>query len=188
MTRDEMLAAWHIETVSASLRLVDRGSLLSTFVIFNGAATPRRVTADWNDNAGRDDLFRLVGLIAIAEAAVAIVWLSEAWVVLGNPNLELPPSKSERRQEVLLSAVIGRNTDTGELLHQAAVRHMDRDLAGKLVGLSDMDLPPGVEAQGRLVELLPPETPTLAERRRAREMVHRATKRIVRGRPPFLYI
>ena len=148
MTRDEMLAVWHIETVSASLRLVDRGSLLSTFVIFNGAATPKRV--------------------------------------IGNPNLDLPPSKSERRQEVLLSAVIGRNTDTGELLHQAAVRHMDRDLAGKLVGLSDVDLPPGVEAQGRLVELLPPETPTLAERRRAREMVHRATKRIVRGRPPFL--
>jgi hypothetical protein len=184
--RDELLAVWRIESAAAERSLLDNGSLTSTFTVYGRDGRPTPVSGAWDDDGGKDGLFGLVSLIAIAEGAAAITWVSESWIVLGTPNLDLPPSNSERRQEVLLSAVVGRESDTGEVIHYASIRRMDRDFANKLFAFSDMELPADVEAQGRLVELLPPEILTLADRRRARELIRRATKRIRRGRPPFV--
>jgi hypothetical protein len=187
MTQEQMMAAWRGEVAAAQGRLMAQGSIKSMFTVVaaNGARYP--VSGSWGDDGDKDALLRLVGLVAVAEAAVAILWVAEAWLVFGNPNLDIAPSESERRQEVLLSAIAFRSPATGEKLHYVSIRHIDRDISGAVTGVSDVDLPPGVEAEGHLTELLPAEPPTLAERRHAREQVQRATKRLGRGRHPFVH-
>jgi hypothetical protein len=187
MTQEQVMAAWRSEVAAAQAALMAQGSIKSAFTIIaaNGARHP--VSGSWGDDSDKDAVLRLVGLVAVAEAAVAILWCAEAWMVLGNPNLDLAPSESERRQEVLLSAIAFRSPDTGEKLHYVSIRHIARDIGGAVSGVSDVDLPPGVEAEGHLAGLLPAEPPTLAERRHAREQIQRATKRIDRGRPPFVH-
>ncbi len=115
---------------------------------------------------------------------------TEAWLVLGDVAPGLSASQSERRVEVLLVSCVARVDEA--IQETVSVREIARDLVGAVVGLRDLAVPglggtglQGMDLEGRMMDLLPAEPPTFAERRRARDMVDRVAKRLARGQAAF---
>ncbi len=108
----------------------------------------------------------------------------------GDVTPGLSASQIERRVEVLLVSCVARVDEA--IQQKMSVREIARDLVGAVAGLRDLAVPglrgtglQGMDLEGPMMDLLPAEPPTFAERRRARDMVDRLAKRLARGQAAF---
>lgn len=166
--------------------LLQEGIVHPLFVVVCRDGRNIPVVADFTDENSKIASFAVVRLACVAEDAVMVVHRTEAWVVIGDLAPGIAPSQSERRVEVLLVILSARNGE--DVVQHTGVREILRAADGTVSGLKDVDLPGGDMAmQGRMGDLLHAGRPSSAERRAARAMLERVTKRIARGKPPFVH-
>jgi hypothetical protein len=127
----------------ATTALMHNGECNPMFVIF-GDRGCKIVEGGWPDAAGKVVFFRVMGLMAAAENAVAITFMSEGWVrevrkAHNETQAEhaarcaaIAPSQAEDRQEVLNVQMVYREDDERHLL--STMLFIERDVAGKVVG------------------------------------------------------
>ncbi len=190
MTPDALIARFEQDMAHAERTLREEGAVHPLFAVVDAQGRTRPVAADFSSEGAKDVSFAIVRLMCAADAAVAVFHRTEAWLVLGDVAPGLSPSQSERRVEVLLVSCVAR---VDEVIQQTvSLREIARDLVGALAGLRDLAVPGlggtglhGMGLEGRMMDLLPAEPPTFAERRRARDLVDRVAKRLARGRAAF---
>ncbi len=190
MTPDALIARFERDMAHAERTLREEGTVHPLFAVVDAQGRTRPVAADFSSREAKDVSFAIVRLMCAADAAVAVFHRTEAWLVLGDVAPGLSASQSERRVEVLLVSCVAR---VDEVIQQKlSVREIERDLVGAVSGLRDLAVPglggtglQGMDLEGRMMDLLPAETPTFAERRRARDLVDRVAKRLARGQAAF---
>ena len=190
MTPDALIARFEQDMAHAERTLREEGAVHPLFAVVDTQGRTRPVAADFSSEEAKDVSFAIVRLMCAADAAVAVFHRTEAWLVLGDVAPGLSVSQSERRVEVLLVSCVAR---VDEAIQQTmSVREIERDLVGGVAGLRDLAVPglggtglQGMDLGGRMMDLLPAEPPTFAERRRARDLVDRVAKRLARGQAPF---
>lgn len=195
MTPDALIARFDQDMAHAEWTLREEGAVHPLFAVVDAQGRTRPVAADFSSEEAKDVSFAVVRLMCAADAAVAVFHRTEAWLVLGDVAPGLSASQSERRVEVLLVSCVARVDEA--IQQKVSVREIARDLVGAVAGLRDLAVPglggtglqgmdlEGINLEGRMMDLLPAEPPTFAERRRARDMVARVAKRLARGQAAF---
>ena len=190
MTPDTLIARFEQDVAHAEWTLREEGTVHPLFAVVDDHGRTRPVVADFSSEEAKDVSFAIVRLICVADAAEAVFHRTEAWLVLGDVALGLSASQSEQRVEVLLVSCVARVD--GALQQTVRVREIERDLVGAVSGLRDVAVPglggtgmQGMDLEGRMMELLPTEPPSFAERRRARDRVDQVVKRLARGQAAF---
>lgn len=190
MTPDALIARFEYDVAHAERTLREDGAVHPLFAVVDAQGRTRPVAADFSSEDAKDASFAIVRLMCAADDAVAVFHRSEAWLVLGDVAPGLSAFQSKRRVEVLLVSCVARVDEA--IQQKVSVREIARDLVGAVVGLRGVAVPglggPGLQSmdlEGRIMDLLPAEPPTFAERRRARDMVDRVAKRLARGQAAF---
>ena len=191
MTPEIFATRFERDVAHAEMTLMEEGTVQPLFAIVDAQGRTRTVAADFSTEDAKGITLTIVRFMCAAEAAVAVFHQVEAWMVLDDIALETSPSQSERRIEVLL--VIGIARVDGTIMQKVSIRKIERDLIGAVSGLRDRPINDWddeelqrVPLEGRLVDLLPAEAPTFAERRKARDIINRIAKRMARGQTTFV--
>ena len=191
MSPDALLTRFEQNMAHAERILGEEGTVHPLFAVVDAQGRTRPVAADFSSEDAKDASFAIVRLMCAADDAVAVFHQSEAWLVLGDVAPGISASRSERRVEVLLVSCVARVD--GAIQQKVSVREIERDLVGAMSGLCDVAMLglsgpglQGMDLEGRMMDLLPTEPPTFAERRRARDMLDRAVKRLARGQTVFV--
>jgi len=190
MTPDALITCFEHDVVHAERTLHEEGTVHPLFAVVDAQGRTRPVAADFSSEEAKDASFAIVRLMCMADDAVAVLHRSEAWLVLGDVAPGLSAFQSERRVEVLLVSCVARVDEA--IQQKVSVREIERDLVGAVSGLRGVAVPrlggprlQGMGLKGRMMTLLSAEPPTFAERRRARDLVDRAAKRLARGQTAF---
>ena len=191
MTLDNFIICFEHASAHAETTLLAEGMVYPLFTIVNRRGHVRPVAADFTSEATKGMSLAVVRTMCVAEAATAIFHHSEAWAVLGSDVASgVNSSESGQRIEVLLVAGTVRVGST--VKQKLRIREIERNLLGVISGLRDIPVSAlggmGIQhlpLQGRLVELLPAEPPTFANRWRARGRMAQVTKCLARGRSAF---
>lgn len=190
-TRADFETRWRLDIEFAERQLLEQGSLSTMFVIHGRSMAPLSISGTWETPEGKAAFYDMARLACIANDAIGVASMAEAWMVLGEPSLEVPPSESERRQECMIVLMVGRLPETGNPVHLVSIKRIERGSDGKIIGLTPIDLPdddtPGVGMGGEMLAMLPPETPSAAVRRKARAALERKMKRMRRGKSPSVH-
>lgn len=166
-TRKELEESWQADLAAAKALLFEVGSVQPVFFVRSreGATVP--VQGFWRDNGDKAVVRNIVRLLCVAMDAASIGWVGEAWVVVAPGTLDVAPSKSHRRREVVVASFEARPDDCPEGLRRFEMREIVRDGDGRPSGTAPLDIPEG--AQGRSFDmetddLLPPHRPTRVQR------------------------
>lgn len=165
---------WHqhicrnIEFAESVLR--EHGELVPMFVVEAGSET-HIVGATFRNAEEKRSIFALVRLMCIALDATALTFITEAWMrrIRQYPGeteaamqariAAVPPSEAEDREEVIVVQTMYRDPETGERRAITGQRGIERDAAGKIVGLGAGDVEE-TGATGAAGEIFPAEAPT----------------------------
>ena len=190
MNPDALIARFEQDVAHAERTLREEGTVHPLFAVVDAQGRTRPMAADFSSEEAKDVSFAIVRLLCAADAAVAVFHRVEAWLVLGDVATGISASQSERRVEVLLVSCVARVE--GAIKQMVRVREIERDLVGAVAGLRDLAVPglggtglQDMDLQGRMMDLLPAEPPSFAERRRARDRVDQVAKRLHRGQAAF---
>jgi hypothetical protein len=185
MTPDELDHQFADVVAAADQALADDGQVDPAYLIIDRSRRAQIVAADHTSPERKYESNKLARLVAVAADAEIVVLRSEAWIVVGDTTLDVPPSKSDRRREVVLVIAVARG-DAGGLLTRFSSREIVRGDDGTAIGTQSLHVPDdGGELLGPHGELLRAERPTPAERRAARAILERVTKRLSRGKSAF---
>ena len=187
MVLDTLVARFEQDVAHAEKTLCEEGTMRPLFTVVDEQGHARSVAADFSSEEAKDASFAMVRLICAADAAVAVLHRSEAWLVISDAAPCISASLSERRIEVLLVSCVARVD--GVLMRKVSVREIVRDLVGAVSSLRDVAVPglgdaglQGMDLEGRTMNLLSAEPPTFDERRRARDTLDWVEKQLARGR------
>jgi len=190
MTPDALITRFEHDMEHAERTLREEGTVHPLFTVVDAQGRTRPVAANFSSEEAKDASFAIVRLMCVADAAVAVFHRSEAWLVLGDVAPGISASQSERRVEVLLVSCVARLEEA--IQQEVSVREIKREIVGAVSGLRGVAVPglgcpglQGMDLKGRMMTLLSAEPPTFAERRRARDLVDRAAKRLARGQTAF---
>ncbi len=185
-----LVARFEQDVAHAERTLLEEGTVHPLFAVVDEHGRTRPVVADFSSDEAKNISFAIVRLMCGVDAAEVVFHRTEAWLVLGDVAPGLNASQSERRIEVLLVSCVARVD--GTIQQKVHVREIERDLVGAVTVLRDAALPglgsagmQGMDLQGRIMDLLPAEPPSFAERRRARDRMDQVTKRLARGQAAF---
>lgn len=173
---------WHkqlrLDMQFAETMLMKTGEV-APLAVLHSADTVRMVPYETDVADTPAEFLQLVQLIAVAENAQAVSFMSEAWVakVAKEPGEgaaafqartgTIRPSKSENRTETVYVAICYRDKETGERIAIGTVREIERRANGKPAGLKPAEM--GIEGwQGRAFELMPEAPPTPVSQSAAR--------------------
>jgi hypothetical protein len=186
MTRDDFDRHFSEAVADADLALTVSGHVDPLYLIVDRAGRGQLVAANNSSAENKTATMELVRLLAIAADAELVLNRGEAWLTLGDPVPGVPPSKSDRRREVVSVIASARVGTT--ILSRMSAREIVRGPDGKATGTVHLYVPDtdDEEFEGHMSELLPRETPTAAERRAARAIIERAQKRMGRGKSAFV--
>lgn len=163
----------------AKRMVLEQGSCATILVVYRRGQPP--IILQQSPDLGKDTVAGYLRALCVAEDAEGFAFISEAWMrIVTRRDSEtqaehdqrvylVPPSEAEDRIEVVIAEIIYRDDD-GErrTLHES--REIIRDAAGKPSGFRSVQnvLGGAVErSEGRWVEVLSPEPPTVEERARA---------------------
>lgn len=178
----ETLLRTNVEWAESQMRAT--GNLNSMAVVYGRSNSVVPIFGTMRTEEEKDGFFELLRLQAVADDAVAVLMMSEAWAVVGKVDPLVAPSRSPDRVEALVVALSARIAD-GTEIDLSDIRRIVRGEGGSVLSLEPVELPGdslSLRLFGRLGSLLPPEAPTLETRRKARAEAQRMLKRIQKGK------
>ena len=185
MVLDTLVACFEQNVAHAEKMLCEEGTVRPLFTVVDKQGLTRLVVADFSSKEAKDASFAMVRLICAADAAVAVFYRSEAWLVISDAAPCINASPSDQRVEVLLVSCVARVD--GVLMQKVSVREIVRDLVGAVSSVRDVSMPglgdtglQSMDLEGRTMNLLSAEPPTFDERRRARDRVDWLEKQLAR--------
>jgi hypothetical protein len=185
MTPDELDRQFADFVAAADQALADDGHVDPAYLIIDRRGRAQIVAADHTSPERKHVSNEIARLVAIEADAEIIVLRTEAWIVVGDTKLDVPPSQSDRRREVVFVIAVARG-EAGGLLTKFSSREIVRGEDGTATGTQSLYVPDDDgELVGPLGDLLRTERPTPAERRAARAALERVTKRLARGKSAF---
>lgn len=163
----------------AKQMVLEQGSCANILVVYVRGKAPMILQPP--RDLSRDTVAGYLRAVCIAEDAEAFGFISEAWMrIVDRRDREteaehneraygIAPSQAEDRIEVVIAELVWRD-DGGERRTMHEFREIVRDAKGEPVGFRPGPATPGggkVESEGRWVDVLTPERPTVEERARA---------------------
>ena len=160
----------------AERTLVKQGSVNAMYVVHTKDAV-HAIPTPWRDDAEKAAYLDMVRVYAIAHEAIAVVHIGEAWIrhlVQAHNESEAEfdarahavlPRNAEDRREVV-SIHIAYYDDAGERKVISDTKEIDRRADGKPLGLKPYrdDYRGWDVVGGAVVEVLPEQAPSMAER------------------------
>lgn len=161
-------------------RLVGIGEVGRMFVLHtdDGAVL---IPGEWSDEVERQNIYRLVRLVALAHDATAVAMVTEAWMRKvkrrsGESRAEFDartgavmPSQAEDRIEVVVATLAYR--DAADARHTLSkVQEIVRGADAKPTRAKPIDLPT-TGMSGTMTDLMPERRPTAVERAAARTLL-----------------
>ena len=191
MNQDDLDRRWAHDLAHAEMTLLKDGEVHPFFVVIGRGGATYPILANFDSPDLKEMTYAMVRCACIAHDAALVISRGEVWMVVGTDLPEgVSPSRSDRRIEaVVVTAAARLGEGDGEVIFRSSLREILRGPDGKATGLRDVVLPEGdeeAEHQGAIVDLLLAERPSPAERRKARDVLERAMKRMGRGKPPFV--
>lgn len=156
--------------------LLDRGEVSAMFIVHTKNGVHALVTP-WKDDDEKAQCRRIVQLYCVAHDAVALTFITEAWVrsmakAHGETDAEFDdrvsavrPSQAEDRREVVMVVIAYRDA-AGERKVLFESREIQRRANGKpcgLVSFREIEMNDG-NLEGRMVDVLPEQPPDALQR------------------------
>jgi hypothetical protein len=164
----------------AKRMVLEQGSCANILVVYTRGKAPMILQAP--RDLTRDTVAGYLRAVCTAEDAEAFGFISEAWMrIVTRRDREtqaehdqrayaVAPSEAENRIEVVIAEIVWRDDDGARrTMHES--REIVRDAKGEPVSFRPSPTPLGsgqVESEGRWVDVLTPERPTVEERALAR--------------------
>jgi hypothetical protein len=151
--------------------IIKAGELQPMFILHSKDATQEVISSGWSNTTEKRLAQTFVTLCCIAHDAAALTAMSEVWTTTetaGNLSA-LPPSKSSRRREMVFVVVVYRINERRQCT--ASCREIRRGADGAITGLGPNEAGNDRDFAGAMIEILPEQPPTAAQKALARAVL-----------------
>jgi hypothetical protein len=153
--------------------LLKLGAVKPIFAIHNATGT-LVIGTGWANDEDKERIAAFLRILCIAEDAIAVSFMAEAWMRATDRRPEESEDDAIARarrsvspREVIVAEVIWRDLD-GVLHLLSEEREIERDADGRPSGATPLPKFDAARSESRWADLLPPRSPTEAEKRAAR--------------------